>query len=398
MKTWQQLDDQRIDNLNQLQNIKLKLAAAEDLMRESQMKISNAEEQQQTQNLLLDNLKTTCQQLENDLTMKGDECEDLRACKEEYTRELQETERAQQQAEQLLTQLKQQERELTNQKAQAEREQQAALTQLNNAQYEARIAKERVEQAKKNLQKAEEDLNNCFSFKFLFISFGEDNKREKQDAVNRARHDLEQAEQKLETKKRNLSDHEQKHTAATNKTLDLTSQLKQKTQDRIQQDQTLTSKINNVAMCKSKVENITTQYRDATSERRKLQIEKKNTESKMEDARTKIVTLNSELEKHRQDFTKHEAQKKELSNETQMIDRTITNHQRTMTEHQDSITSNQRNLVKATNDLQQKQTIVELSKQKVQSLKQSIRDKKSFRKNVQANRWAASPSKVNKSG
>ncbi|CAF5117310.1 unnamed protein product, partial [Rotaria sp. Silwood1] len=43
-------------------------------------------------------------------------------------------------------------------------------------------------------------------------------------------------------------------------------------------------------------------------------------------------------------------------------------------------TSNQKNLVTATNDLKQKQTIVELSKQKVQSLKQSIRDKENTEK------------------
>ncbi|CAF5183301.1 unnamed protein product, partial [Rotaria sp. Silwood1] len=51
-----------------------------------------------------------------------------------------------------------------------------------------------------------------------------------------------------------------------------------------------------------------------------------------------------------------------------------------MTDHQDLITSNQKNLVTATNDLKQKQTIVELSKQKVQSLKQSIRDKENTEK------------------
>ncbi|CAF1647207.1 unnamed protein product, partial [Didymodactylos carnosus] len=106
-RIWQQLDDQRVDYLNELYNVKLKLTAVEDSLKNIQLKISNCEDQHRLQNAQLEYLRGTCQELENDLAKKNDECESLHQRKEESAKELQ-------QAEQLLTQLKQQERELAN--------------------------------------------------------------------------------------------------------------------------------------------------------------------------------------------------------------------------------------------------------------------------------------------
>jgi chromosome segregation ATPase len=380
MKNWQKLDSQRIKYLNHIKNLKSEVASFESLIKKNQKSLTDADKQQQEQNRSLQNLITLNRDLENSLTLQTDKCEQLQQEKDEAMGELNRAIDAQKRAEELLAQLRDQERELMNQKSQAEREEQDALQQKNNAQHEWDIAEEKVNQAKTKLEGKDNELKSSKEHYFLFWISGEEEKREKQKAYDDAKRELEQAEQKLENKKRTLSDNEKKYQTAKNKTCDLNDRLKQKTEDRIKQDTQLITTVENVATGRSKLDSISTQHREATVENKKLTIQKKNTENNIEDTRMKIVTLTGEIDKYRQDLAENVSLKKKKSEEIETMTETLKNHTDAMKEHQDSIESNKKKLTDRASDLAIKQANLQIIKQRFQDLKQSLSDEESNEK------------------